>query len=155
MHNELAILWVESSSELASQPTVVGGIARNVPSHHISRSCKGWCLWIAASHVWHMYWEAPHWWHRILGVSSPHMKQAYRRVRELSNSFIILYTWLVLVHSVITYRISWHWWVHDYFFKQFAAKGFPVLITSVHTLSPLSFWLVICYGHINTPEKVI
>lgn len=54
---------------------------------------------------------------------------------------------------IITYRISRHWRVHDYFFKQFAAECFPVLLAGIHTFSPIWFWLVICYGHINALEQ--
>ena len=72
------IRWIVKSSLSADEShVIVGGTAFNTPSDHISLSCKGCCLWMAESHTWHIYCDAPHWWHLILGLWSPHLKQAY------------------------------------------------------------------------------
>ena len=72
------IRWIVKSSLSADEShVIVGGTAFNTPSDHISLSCKGCCLWMAESHAWHIYCDAPHWWHLILGLWSPHLKQAY------------------------------------------------------------------------------
>ncbi len=38
----------------------------------------------------------------------------------------------------MTYRISRHFRVHDYFSKQFAAKCFPVVLAGIYTFSPIA-----------------
>lgn len=132
------IRWIVKGSLSEDEShVIVGGTALNTPSDHISLSCKGCCLWMAESHTWHIYCDAPHWWHLILGLWSPHLKQAY-----IWSDNSLLITLRMFSYTILSwwsaYCISGQGRVHNHFLKKSTSECLPVLFTKLHTFMPLT-----------------